>query len=410
MKWDLIISWRNLWRNPRRTSVILVSVVVGIWMMLFMGAIMWGMVKSMLDTSLSNLTGHIQIHHPKFPDDPAIENRMTTPWELDSVLEAALPAGSDVARRVRLEVVASNARHSGGLTLVGTSMDSAMKMTFLKEAEIEGSLPGDDIANGILVGRKLLEDYETEIGNKLILMARDTNGETASMAFRIVGAFDTFLESNETGFAFVPLAPAQTFLKMGNTITEVSILLPDIRDTGTVAPALAKSLDTASYQVTPWQERIPVVTAYIQIWDTFSFIWGAVVFMAMAFGLVNTLLMAVYERIREFGLVRALGMRGSRIIRGILMESCFLLLVGLAIGNAIAFAVIGWLGVHGIDLSAFSRSTDMFVMSRMVYPELQLRDFLIFNGMVFLLGLLVSLYPAWKAARFTPVEAMTHFN
>jgi ABC-type lipoprotein release transport system permease subunit len=72
--------------------------------------------------------------------------------------------------------------------------------------------------------------------------------------------------------------------------------------------------------------------------------------------------------------------------------------------------VIGWLGVHGIDLSAFSQSTDMFAMSRMVYPELQLRDFLIFNGMVFLLGLLVSLYPAWKAARFTPVEAMTHFN
>jgi ABC-type lipoprotein release transport system permease subunit len=120
--------------------------------------------------------------------------------------------------------------------------------------------------------------------------------------------------------------------------------------------------------------------------------------------------MAVYERVREFGLVRALGMRGSRIIRGILMESCFLLLVGLVIGNVVAFAVIAWLGSRGIDLSAFSSSTDMFGMSRMIYPELQTRDFFIFNGMVFLLGLIVSLYPAWKAARFTPVEAMTHFN
>jgi ABC-type lipoprotein release transport system permease subunit len=410
MKWDLIISWRNLWRNPRRTSVILVSVVVGIWMMLFMGAVMWGMVQSMLDTALSNLTGHVQIHHPHYLDDPAIENRMDTPQELDDVLGERLPEGARVARRVRFEVVASNARHSGGLTLVGTVMASAMDMTFLKGAEIEGSLPGDDQPNGILVGRELLNDYETQIGNKLILMARDTNGETASMAFRIVGSFDTFLESNETGFAFVPLATAQAFLKMGDAISEVSILLPDIGETETVASSLSQSLDSGSYMVTPWQDRIPVVTAYIQIWDYFSFIWGAVVFMAMAFGLVNTLLMAVYERIREFGLVRALGMRGSRIIRGILMESCFLLLVGLAIGNLVAFAVIGWLGVHGIDLSAFSQSTDMFAMSRMVYPELQLRDFLIFNGMVFLLGLMVSLYPAWKAARFTPVEAMTHFN
>lgn len=410
MKWDLIISWRNLWRNPRRTSVILVSVVVGIWMMLFMGAVMWGMVQSMLDTALSNLTGHVQVHHPKYMNDPAIENRMQTPEELDRVLAEILPEEARVARRVRFEVVASNARHSGGLTLVGTAMDSAMEMTFLKSAVIDGSLPGKTAANDILVGRALLEDYETRIGNKLILMARDTEGETASMAFRIVGSFDTFLESNETGFAFVQTAAAQEFLKMGKAISEVSILLPDIDETETVAAALSTSLDSTAYEVTPWQERIPVVTAYIQIWDYFSFIWGAVVFMAMAFGLVNTLLMAVYERIREFGLVRALGMRGSRIIRGILMESCFLLLVGLAIGNLLAFAVIGWLSVHGIDLSAFSRSTDMFAMSRMVYPELQVRDFFIFNGMVLLLGLLVSLYPAWKAARFTPVEAMTHFD
>ena len=132
--------------------------------------------------------------------------------------------------------------------------------------------------------------------------------------------------------------------------------------------------------------------------------------MAMGFGLVNTLLMAVYERIREFGLVRALGTRPMRIIGGVLLEACLLLLTGLAIGNLLGLLAIGWLGYHGIDLVAFAQTSEMFGMSRMVYPHVQLRDVLIFNGLVFGLGVLVSLYPAIKAARFTPVEAMTHFK
>ena len=410
MKWQLIIAWRNLWRNTRRTAVILVSIIVGIWMMLLLGAIMWGMVQSMLETSLANLTGHIQIHHPKFLQDPAIENRMENPEDLDETFREVLPAGTTVTRRARLEVVANNARHSTGVTLVGTDLETARKITFLESAILEGDLPGGEVPNGILVGRKLLEDFETEIGNKLILMAQDTTGEINSMAFRITGTFDTFLESNETSYVFAGLETVQSFLNLGGAITEISILLPDIEQTKAVSQSLSGRLDPDQYDVTPWEDRVPVVTAYIRIWDYFSYIWGLVVFIAMGFGLVNTLLMAVYERVREFGLVRALGMRPLQIVTGVILESFLLLLVGLAIGNALGFLAIAWLGGQGIDLASFSASTEMFGLSRMVYPEIKAADAITFNGMVFGLGLLVSLYPAIKAARFTPVEAMTHFK
>ncbi|HSH10076.1 MAG TPA: FtsX-like permease family protein [Oceanipulchritudo sp.] len=410
MKWQLLIAWRNLWRNPRRTVIILVAVVVGIWMMLFMGSIMWGMVRGMLETSLANLTGHIEVHHPGYLDDPAIENRMENPGELRSLLADILPEGSHVAWRIRFDVVASNARHSSGLTLVGTDFDSAMKMTFLKEAAIQGNLPDKESANGILVGKELLADFETEIGNKLILMSRDTSGETVSMAFRISGSFDTFLESNEKGFAFVPIGIVDNFLGMQGAVSEVSIHLPDIEQTDAVAAALQARLNPGKYEVSTWPERIPMVTAYIKIWDYFAYIWGIVVFMAMGFGLVNTLLMAVYDRIREFGLVRALGTRPTRIMVGVVLEACLLLLVGLLIGTVLAMAFVSWLGVHGIDLTAFSATAEIFGTSRIIYPEVKPKDIVVFNGLVFGLGILVSLYPAIKAARFTPVEAMTHFK
>lgn len=410
MKWQLIIAWRNLWRNPRRTGVILVSVVVGIWMMLFFAAIMWGMVQSMLGTALASLTGHVQIHHPDFIADPAIEHRIEDPATLEKALSATLPDGAGIAWRVRLDVVANNARHSGGFTLVGTDFAIARETTFLGEARLSGRIPQEEDANGLLVGRELLEDYETKIGNKLILTARDSTGETASAAFRITGTFDTYLAANEKGFAFARRETVQHFLKLDEAVTEISITLPDIARTAEVTRALRNRLDSEDYTITPWEDRVPMVTAYLKIWDYFSFVWGAVVFAAMAFGLVNTLLMAVYERIREFGLVRALGMRPGRVLGGVLLESCLLLVVGLAIGNALAFAAIAWLGSTGINLAAFSASAEVFGLSRMIYPELQARDFFILNGMVLVLGVLVSLYPAWRAARFTPVEAMTHFN
>lgn len=410
MKLDGIIAWRNLWRNPRRTAVILVSVVVGIWMMLFLGAIMWGMVQSMLRTSLANLTGHIQIHHPHFIQDPAVENRMRDTKALRAALEAVLPRGTQTASRVRIETVAANARHSGGFTLVGTDPEQARQMTFLNQATIEGNLPGNADPDGILVGKALLEDFETRIGNKLILTNQGADGEIRSRAFRISGSFDTFLESNETAFAFITIDAAQDFLGIGNALTEISIILPEIDATDSVARELSRRFDPERFAVTPWRESMPMVTAYIEVWRFFSWIWALVVFIAMAFGIVNTLLMAVYERIREFGLVRALGMRGGRIVSGIVLESSLLLLIGLAIGNLLAFAAIGWLGYTGIDLAAFSSSSEMLGLSRMIYPVIRPNDVLLFNGMVFILGLLVSLYPAWKAARFTPVEAMKHFK
>ena len=148
--------------------------------------------------------------------------------------------------------------------------------------------------------------------------------------------------------------------------------------------------------------------AYFKILDGFMWIWYLVVFVAMGFGIVNTTLMAVFERMREFGLLKALGMKPWWILREVLTESFLLLITGMAIGNALGFVCIYALSISGIDLSALAAGAEYAGMTRVIYPAIALRDIFMSNFIVLFLGILVSAYPAVKAARFTPVEALAH--
>ena len=196
-------------------------------------------------------------------------------------------------------------------------------------------------------------------------------------------------------------------LKMGTSISEIAVLLPEDDLTDQVAALLRKQLPD-TYEVLTWRQLLPIVNGYQDMMNSFVLIWNVVVFVAMAFGIVNTTLMAVFERIREFGLLKSLGLKPWNIIKGVMVESFFLLLIGSAIGNALGLLSVWALSFHGIDLSALSQGTEFFGMGRILIPELHVNDLLIANLVVLVLGLAVSLYPAFKAARFTPVEALTH--
>ncbi len=173
-----------------------------------------------------------------------------------------------------------------------------------------------------------------------------------------------------------------------------------------MADSLRALLPAANYEVLTWRELLPFITAYLNVYDGFIFIWFIIIFIAMGFGIVNTTLMAVFERIREFGLLKALGMKPLWIVQEVLTESFFLLIIGMIIGNALSFGSIFVLSKTGIDLSAFAAGSEYFGISRVIYPAVYMYDVFMANLVVFVLGLLVSLYPAVKAARFTPIEAL----
>ena len=207
-----------------------------------------------------------------------------------------------------------------------------------------------------------------------------------------------------------PLKALQKMLKIGSGVTEITFTLPDQqglkKDLTLLTELLNQHLTGTDTVAMDWRAMLPAISAYLELFDVYMLIWYLVVFIAMGFGLINTVLMAVYERMREFGLLKALGMRPIRIFRMVLREMLFLLGIGMAAGNMLAFTGVYYLSKTGIDLSAFAQGTEMWGMSRMIWPLLKGGDIVSANATVLVLGLVVGVYPAIKAARFTPIETM----
>jgi ABC-type lipoprotein release transport system permease subunit len=282
------------------------------------------------------------------------------------------------------------------------------KVSFIGRAITTGRFLETDDPHGIVVGQALLNKFETKLDRKLILMSQDTRQEISSRAFRIVGIFKAEMEATEKQFVFISLPAAQQMLKLGKSISEVSMILNSHQEVDEVAAALREALPAVGYQVQTWQDAMPMVTAILKMYDGFIFLWFFVVFIAMGFGIVNTTLMAVYERTREFGLLKALGMKPWWIVRQVLTESFYLLVLGMVVGTGLGALSIVALSGTGIDISAVAAGAEFAGMSRMIYPVVQSKDVITANLVVFILGIIVSLYPAIRAARFTPVEAMGH--
>ncbi|MFW5735584.1 MAG: ABC transporter permease, partial [Oceanidesulfovibrio sp.] len=203
------MAWRNLWRNTKRTLVLLAAILIGVWSLIFFTAFMMGMLDSMMNNAINTLTGHIQVHAQGFRDDPVIENVMPSAAPVEQVLNNQLPEGSRWTSRVRVNGVVNTARSTAGVTLLGTDPKREAEVSFLKpDALVAGEMFAADDPYAIIVGHALAQDFDTEVGKKMVLMAQDARGEIASRAFRIRGVFAAELESTEKGFVFVSIPAA----------------------------------------------------------------------------------------------------------------------------------------------------------------------------------------------------------
>lgn len=397
------LAWRNLWRHVRRTLLILFALALGVWSMVTLAALTRGSMEQQLTSAFANLIGHVQIHLPGYRDDPVIDHRFDEP---SGALLAALDSPDILAwaARVRVPAVVSSEQESAGITLVGIDPARERDLSFLTKA-VQGGRQLTDVNDpGIVIGRKLADRLETALGRRVVLLSQDRANKIADRGFRVIGIFDTEPDGIETSYVFIGLAQAQKLLGIPGTISEIGLITPDRNRLDAVLERLRAAAPELDVQ--PWTQIEPTLKLTESVTDVILMIWYVIVFVAMSFGLVNTLLMAVFERTREFGLFQALGMPPRQILGQVLVESLFLLAVGLALGNLLAFATLA-ATADGIDLSAFAKGFEMIGVSPMLYPMLTLDDALFANLLVFVLGLAASLYPAWRAARYVPVEAIT---
>ncbi|MAZ89511.1 MAG: ABC transporter permease [Cellvibrionaceae bacterium] len=402
-----VLAWRNLWRNYRRTLIMLTAIAVGVWAMIFLTAMMRGMVDDMVRGSTSTLLGHVQLHHPQYRDDPNIVNSMPPP---STSLQQALNSESVVAwtTRVRVPAVISSERETTGITLVGIDPESERPLSFIAHKITEGRYLESPNDRGVILGKRLVDKLETRLGKRVVLMSQDPDNNVVDRGFRVVGIYRSDPSMIEEQFAFVGRTTAQGFLHMGEQISEVEVLGSDYRQAKSLAVPLRQTAnnETVPIEVLSWTEIDRYLGSMLPMMDGFVLVWIIVVFTALSFGLVNTLAMAVFERVREIGLMQALGMKPQAIMLQVLFESIFLLVIGLVIGNLSAWLTILPLQ-SGIDISVVAQGLEMGGMSSMLYPSLQIEDMILATVVVLLLGMGASLLPAWRAARLDPIKALT---
>ncbi len=398
------LAWRNLWRNHRRTLIMLLAITLGTWAMIFMTALMRGMVSQVIADGISVIPGHVQAHHPEYRDDPSIANLLpVSDAEISRRMRSA-----DVtqwATRVRVPAVITSEYESRGLTLLGIDPELERGMIFVDYDAVEGRFLESTDDAGIVIGRKLAETLNTRLGKRVVLMSQDPENEIADRGFRIVGIFEASVSSFEENFVFVGKATTQRMLRIDDQVSELAVLGEDYRDVEHIyAQTVAFFGD--GIEVKRWTEIDAYLGMMLRVMDGFLLVWIIVIFLALSFGLVNTLVMAVFERVREIGLMMALGMKPIYILGQVIVESLLLLALGLAAGTALAWATVQPIK-DGIDVSYVGEGMEMWGMSTVLTPELLLSDVVLANAVVLVLGFLASLSPAWRASHYKPIEAIT---
>ena len=398
------LAWRNLWRNHRRTLIMLAAIILGTWAMIFMTALMRGMVTDVVKEGIAALPGHVQVHHPDYRDDPSVANLIPIP---DAEISEKFATAGFVgwASRVRVPAVITSEYDSRGITLLGIDPERERGLTFVDYDEVDGRFLESVDDRGVVIGRKLAKTLNTEVGKRIVLMSQDPENEIADRGFRVVGLFRSNVAAFEEAFVFAGKSTTQSMLRVGDQVSELFAVGDDYRDVEG-AFATVSSLVDGSVEVQRWFEIDTYLGSMLKVMDGFLLVWIIVIFLALSFGLVNTLVMAVFERVREIGLMLALGMKPMFILGQIVIESLMLLALGLAVGTVLAWAAVQPIK-DGIDISIVGEGLDMWGMSSVLYPELLLSDVILANVVVLVLGFLASLSPAWRAAHYEPVEAIT---
>ncbi len=397
------LAWRNLWRNYRRTLIMLVAIAVGVWAMIFMSALMRGMTDQMVRNGLNTLPGEVQIHHMDYRRDPSVVNSMAPP--AGALLEVLRqPPVAAWAGRVRVPAVVSSERGSRSVLLLGVEPAAELALGSLPEEILEGRMLEDVDDRGLVIGASLARRLETGLGKRVVIMSQDPDNNVVDRGARVVGIYRARLQGSEDRFVYGGRAVIQQMLGIGEQLSEIALTGNDYRHVddwfSRVADAAGSELEVVS-----WTQLDSFLSSMLAAQDGFTLVFMVVVFLALSFGLVNTLVMAVFERVREIGLMQALGMRPGLILGQILLESLYLLCLGLVLGNLLALATITPLE-SGIDISSVAQGMEMMGMGTTLYPALHVQDMLLSTVIVVALGLLASLGPAWSASRLDPVAAL----
>jgi len=398
------IAWRNIWRNRVRSLVVIVALALGLWAGTFTTGFYQGMINQRIDDVIASEMSHFQVHDTNFRDEMQIqyfiENALDIQNEISQKEHIVASSGRVVANSMM-----GSANKNGAIKFNGVDAEEENAVTGLSEKLVEGAYFEGVKRNPILVSAKMAEEYKLKLRSKVVVTIQDLNGDITSASFRVVGIYKSGNGMLDATNAYARRSDIQKLIGMQpSDLHEIAFLL----DNHDLAEPMANEFQDqyTELEVLPWMDLATGMRYMVEAGNTFAIVIVAIILIALLFSVINTMLMAVMERTREIGMLMAVGLNRNKIFIMIMLETLFLSLIGGPLGLLVAFSFIEYYGANGFDLGAMGETYGELGFAAVVYTELDPSAYLTITIMVLVMALLASIYPAIKALRLNPSEAI----
>ncbi len=395
------VAWRNIWRNKVRSGVVITAMALGLWAGIFASAFVNGMMSDKIDQVIESEISHLQFHAPGFLDENTVG--LTVPHSA-KIMEELGGRNEVLAATSRTigTVMIGSANYNGGARAVGIDPEQEAKLTRLNDRLVEGEYFKGVKRNPVLISRKIAEKYKVKLRSKIILTFQDVNGEIVPTAFKVVGIYESANPMYDEANIFIRKADFQRLAGLGNNVHEIAVLLSN----HDLAEPFAKEFSDKypDVEVLPWLDLQVGFRYMVEAIGMYTVFIVGIILLALLFSIVNTMLMAVLERVREIGMLMAIGMGKGRVFSMIMIETVMLTLIGGPIGLLISKLSISYFGENGINLGDAAYGDMGF--SNIIYPQLPTQEYVSVTIMVVIMAILAAIYPARKALKLKPVEAI----
>ncbi len=400
------LSWKNIWRNKTRSLIIIFAIVFGVIGGVGIIAFLNGLINQRLEMAIGNEVSNIQIHNIHFQSNKEIIDTIPHISRLTAVLDTNRKIKA-YCTRLKIVAMINSASNGEGIMLNGIDPEKEKTVTGICKYIQTGTYFADNRKYVILVGEKLAQKLKIKLHSKVVVTMQSISGELTSAAFKVVGIYKTNNSTFDGRNVFVRKPELADIIGTpAQTGHEIAISVYNDSESATIAESIRNKYDDDKLSIEVWYDVMPELGLLTGAMNYMLYIFMLIIFLALSFGIINTMLMAVLERVREIGMLMAIGMNKTRIFTMIMLETVLLMLTGSVTGLILSYALVNITGKYGIDLSKFASGLSGFGFSSIVYPVLENGTYIKIIIMVVIAGIISSIIPARRALKLNPSEAI----
>ncbi len=406
------LAWRNIWRNWRRTMIATIAIILSMILLVFFEAFMDGTDQAIYGNTVRLYGGHVLIHAPGYREKST--RLPLLPVANAEAIQAAVQSEPNVRaafRRINTGGLVSNRDASQAVNITAIEPQIEAPVSLAAENMVAGRFLLPDDGDNIVIGQALADHLNVTVGDRVSLLGRRQDDSMRQRSMTIVGIFDLGLGDAEKGLLYMNLPQAQTLYNLRGEVTEVAVILEEIGQ----ETALIKSIapDFPNHEVDSIQTLRPEFAEALATDRMFGWLVGGILLLMGGIGILNLMLMAVFERTREMGVLAAMGVKGRQIMGLFVLEGAFIGLIGAVIGCTLSWLLVTWVGRNGIDFSAMVTDLEdageiYAMMGTVLYPAISASTIIIYGFAAVFIGALAALIPAWQASHKEPAESL-HF-